>query len=175
MFDIGFPELMVVALLALIVVGPKDLPRALKTIMGMVRKAKGMAREFQSGVDEMVREADLDDLKKEAQSLKNMDFAKEIENNVDPTGEISKNIGENLSMDGVRAELESIKVVAADDAAQPEILNAKPEPEPQVKSLADLEADAERDPVPTPAPEPEMVAMTPSELSEEMLTSPKKS
>ena len=160
MFDIGFPELMVVALLALVVVGPKDLPRALKTIMGLVRKAKGMAREFQSGVDEMVREADLQDLKKDAQSIKNMDFGKQIENNIDPTGEISDSIGNtNMGIDDVRADLEKIKTVPAD----------APTGEPVVKSLADLEADAERE------PEPVAVVTDPSELSEEMLTSPKKS
>lgn len=167
MFDIGFPELMVVALLALIVVGPKDLPRALKTIMGMVRKAKGMAREFQGGVDEMVREADLQDLKKEAQSIKNMDFAKEIENNIDPKGDISKSIG----MDDVRAELQGVTA----DGDSP----AHSESDVVAKSLAELEAEAEVGTEPAVENVAEVEVLNaptdPSELSEEMLTSPKTS
>lgn len=169
MFDIGWQELFIVAILAIIVVGPKDLPRVLKTVMGLVRKGKGMAREFQSGVDEMVREADLDDLKKEAQSLKSMDFAKEMENTIDPTGDISKSIG----MDGVREELESIKSGASEDAHS--------ETDVVAKSLADLESEAEAGSQPSPEAvetvETVEVATPsdPSELSEEMLTSSKKS
>lgn len=68
MFDIGWQELFVIGLLALIVVGPKDLPRVIRTISGVIRKAKGMAREFQSGLDEVVREAELDDMRKELET-----------------------------------------------------------------------------------------------------------
>ncbi|MBL6933181.1 MAG: twin-arginine translocase subunit TatB, partial [Rhodospirillales bacterium] len=60
MFDIGWQELFIVAALGLIVVGPKDLPRALRTVMGLVRKGRLLARDFQDGLDEVVREADLD-------------------------------------------------------------------------------------------------------------------
>jgi sec-independent protein translocase protein TatB len=77
MFDIGWQELFVIGLLALIVVGPKDLPRVIRTISGVIRKAKGMAREFQSGLDEVVREAELDDMRKEL-TAQGDDLAKEI-------------------------------------------------------------------------------------------------
>ena len=60
MFDIGWSEMALVALLALIVIGPKDLPRVMRTASHWVRKARALGREFQSGVDEMIREADLD-------------------------------------------------------------------------------------------------------------------
>ena len=65
MLDIGWPELMVVAVVTLLVVGPKELPRVLRTVTLWVRKAREVARDFQSGLDEMVREADLDDVKKQ--------------------------------------------------------------------------------------------------------------
>lgn len=91
MLDIGWQELFIVAILAIIVVGPKDLPRALKTVMHYVRKARGLAREFQSGVDEMVREADLDDLKKEVKTITD---SKGLENTIkeslDADGDLSK-------------------------------------------------------------------------------------
>lgn len=93
MLDIGWQELFIVAILAIIVVGPKDLPRALKTVMHYVRKARGLAREFQSGVDEMVREADLDDLKKD---LTKISDSKGLENTikeaVDPDGDLDKEL-----------------------------------------------------------------------------------
>lgn len=92
MFDIGWQELFIVAILALIVVGPKELPRVLRTVMGVVRKARMMARDFQDGLDDVVREADLDDMKKQIGSLADGDLAKTVENALDPHGEIAKDL-----------------------------------------------------------------------------------
>lgn len=63
MFDIGWSELMVVGALALIVVGPKDLPKMLRTFGKYTAQARGMAREFQRSMEDAAREADLSDLK----------------------------------------------------------------------------------------------------------------
>ncbi|MCI4661779.1 MAG: Sec-independent protein translocase protein TatB [Neomegalonema sp.] len=60
MFDIGGMELLILAALALIVVGPKDLPGLIRNVGRWVAKARGLAREFQSGMEEAAREADLD-------------------------------------------------------------------------------------------------------------------
>jgi sec-independent protein translocase protein TatB len=60
MFDIGAPELFIVAVLAIIVVGPKDLPKLIRSLMGMVRKVREMGREFQDGVKKMADEVELD-------------------------------------------------------------------------------------------------------------------
>jgi len=88
MFDIGWQELFILVILAVIVVGPKDLPRAVKTITHWLRKARGLAREFQSGVDEMVREADLDDIRNEANKIGHMDLEETLKDTIDPTGEV---------------------------------------------------------------------------------------
>lgn len=64
MFDVAPTELLLVALIALVVIGPKDLPRALRFLGKWVGKARGMARHFRSGFDTMMREAELDDLEK---------------------------------------------------------------------------------------------------------------
>ena len=69
MFDIGWQELFVLAVLAIIVIGPKDLPRAIRTVTHWIRKARGMARDLQDGLDDVVREAELDDIKKQANSI----------------------------------------------------------------------------------------------------------
>ena len=90
MLDIGWSEMAVIALIALIVIGPKDLPRVLRTVGHWTRKARGLAREFQSGVDEMIREADLEDAKKALDSAKRMDIDKILEETVDPTGSVKE-------------------------------------------------------------------------------------
>ena len=89
MFDIGWTEMMVIAMLALIIIGPKDLPGALRTVGQWVRKARSLAREFQSGVDEMVREAELDDARKALEATSRGNIAKSIAKAVDPSGELS--------------------------------------------------------------------------------------
>ena len=69
MFDIGWQELFILAVLAIIVVGPKDLPRAIQTVTHWIRKARSMARDLQDGLDDVVREAELDDIKTEANKM----------------------------------------------------------------------------------------------------------
>lgn len=64
MFDIASGELLLVALVALLVIGPKDLPRVLRYVGQWVGKARQMASHFRSGIDEMVRQSELDDLEK---------------------------------------------------------------------------------------------------------------
>lgn len=64
MLDIGSSELLVIVVVAILVIGPKDLPRALYTIGRYVGKARAMTRHFRSGIDEMVRQAELEELEK---------------------------------------------------------------------------------------------------------------
>jgi len=94
MLDIGWPELLIVALVTIIVVGPKELPRVLRTITQMMRKVRAMASEFQSGIDDLAREAELDDLKKDIEKVATTDIAAELENEIDPTGEVTKSMRE---------------------------------------------------------------------------------
>lgn len=60
MFDVGFPELFIVAVLAIIVVGPRDLPKVIRSVMGMIRKVREMGAEFQTGMKKMADEVELD-------------------------------------------------------------------------------------------------------------------
>lgn len=64
MFGVDSSEFLVVALVALLVVGPKDLPKLLRTIGGWVGRARGMARHFRSGIDTMIRESELEEMDK---------------------------------------------------------------------------------------------------------------
>jgi sec-independent protein translocase protein TatB len=64
MFDVAPSELLIVAMVALIVIGPKDLPRVMRTVGNWVGRARGMARHFRSGIDTMIREAELEEMEK---------------------------------------------------------------------------------------------------------------
>lgn len=80
MFDIGWAELMVIGSLALIVVGPRDLPKLLRSLGQYVAQARGMAREFQRSMEDAARDADISQLKSvrdaanDLRSLKNLPF-----------------------------------------------------------------------------------------------------
>lgn len=64
MFDIAPSEFLLVAIVALVVIGPKDLPKALRVLGQWVGRARGVARQFRSGFDNMVREAELAEMEK---------------------------------------------------------------------------------------------------------------
>lgn len=64
MFDVAPTELLLVAVVALVVIGPKDLPRAMRFVGNWIAKARGVARHFRSGMDEMIRQAELEEMEK---------------------------------------------------------------------------------------------------------------
>lgn len=73
MFDLGWPELMLIMVVALIVIGPKELPNAIRTVTGVIRKLRSAAREFQSGLDDIARESGLDDVKRDLNGIEQYD------------------------------------------------------------------------------------------------------
>ena len=94
MLDVGWQEIFVIAVITIIVVGPKEIPRVLRTVMLWVRKIKDMAREFQSSIDDIAREAELDDIKKQLAEAQDFDLDREMEETIDPTGEMTNTIRE---------------------------------------------------------------------------------
>jgi sec-independent protein translocase protein TatB len=94
MFDIGWPELFIVALITIIVVGPKELPRVLRTVTLWIRKIRAMARDFQDGIDDLAREADLDDMRKQIEGSADLDLDDEFEKSIDPGGELAESVRE---------------------------------------------------------------------------------
>src|SRR5215468_2111316 len=89
MFDIGWGKLILIGIVALIVIGPKELPGALRTLGQWVAKIRRMASEFQNQFHEAMREAELADLKKEVDemSAKAQSYAR-----FDPIEDIRKDI-----------------------------------------------------------------------------------
>ena len=94
MFDIGWSEMAVIALIALIVIGPKELPNAMRSVAKWIHKARSLAREFQSGIDEVVREADLDEARKAFDATKTFDVDQALEDTIDPTGSLRDEAGD---------------------------------------------------------------------------------
>ena len=83
-FDIGWPELMLIGVVALVVIGPKDLPAALRVAGYWVRKARTMSREFQSHFDQMIREAELDEVRQELKKVTDINLDHEVSKIMDP-------------------------------------------------------------------------------------------
>src|SRR5688500_1364347 len=96
MFDIGWSELVVIAVVALIVIGPKELPGVLRTLGHYMRKIRGMASEFQGQFDEAMREAEMADLKKSVDEM--ADTARGF-TDFDPLGSVRKEIDSFSSYD----------------------------------------------------------------------------
>ena len=92
LLDFGWSELMLIGIVALVFIGPKDLPKALRIAGFWVRKARTLSREFQSSVEQMVREAELDEMRQELKKATEIDLEKEFRQAVDPTGSLAESL-----------------------------------------------------------------------------------
>jgi len=87
--DIGGTELLVIAAVALIVVGPKDLPVLLRKLGQFVARMRGMASEFRASFDEMARQSELDELRREVQAMRSGQFANPVQEAADAAKDAS--------------------------------------------------------------------------------------
>ncbi len=128
MFDIGWSEMVFVAIIAVLVIGPKDLPKAIASVGKYVRKARSLARDFQSGMDDLAKEAELDDIKKDLTGGVDFDIKKQVEDAVDPDGNFNK------MFDDVKPEITDAEPPAKEvtDAVDP-----APEPAAEENSIGD--------------------------------------
>ena len=92
LFDLSMTELMLIGVVALVVIGPKDLPKALRVAGFWVRKARTLSREFHSSVEQMIREAELDEMRQELKKATEIDLEKEFRQTVDPTGSLAESL-----------------------------------------------------------------------------------
>ena len=95
MFDFAWSEIALVGVVALILIGPKDLPVAIKAVTDTIKKARRMAGEFQTHVDEMVREANLHEVRDTIADIRRMDIKGKILDAVDNDGSLRKTIADN--------------------------------------------------------------------------------
>jgi sec-independent protein translocase protein TatB len=88
MFDFAWSEIALIGVVALIAIGPKDMPVAIKAISDTIKKLRRMAGEFQGHVDEMIREADLGDVKTSFDELRRMNLKGAVQRAIDPDGSV---------------------------------------------------------------------------------------
>jgi len=121
MFDISWTEFLLIGVVALIVIGPKELPGVLRTLGQWTRKVRSMANDFQNQFQEAMREAEMADLKKEvddmAQDLGKFDPIKDVRDNVEAIG---KDLGKDLEKSLDSPPQPEAKPEAADAAASGE-------------------------------------------------------
>ncbi|HRW59932.1 MAG TPA: Sec-independent protein translocase protein TatB [Defluviicoccus sp.] len=159
MLDIGWQELFLICIVALVVLGPKDLPTAMRAVARVVVKVRGLSREFQSGVADMLREAELDDLKRKVNEGGRVDLGKAVKDAVDPTGTLTEDFDPADFARRLKQEVEGGPPTGP-RAAAPSPEPAAPEaaaPQPQSS-----EATAPEPPTATPAPQPAAASVGPS-------------
>jgi sec-independent protein translocase protein TatB len=132
--EVGASELIVIAIVALIVVGPKDLPILLRRFGQFMAKLRGMANEFRASFDEMARQSELDDLRKEVEAMRRGQFGDLTDHNQ----EMRSTIGEiEQSMSDVGVQLHPPMSYQYDATeAPPPPLEISEAPAPQEKRPA---------------------------------------
>ena len=126
MLDFSWGEIMVIGAVALVVIGPKDLPEVLRTVGRWTGAARKMAREFQGHVDDMIRDSEVDTVRKSIQEgmAGNLE---DLANNIDPdrtlrdSADPNKYLPDGGPMDGASPDASpaTIASIAAPDAAPP--------------------------------------------------------
>ncbi len=141
MFDLGWPELFVIVLVALVVLGPKELPGAIRTVTGLIRRARGLAREFHKSLDDMAKESGLDEVKRDIQKATRAELLDDDDAFKDPFAEADRNSILNPTNGSKLPKPKANGTATKEAAAEP----TDPEPKP----VASTEASV---PEPTPAP-----------------------
>jgi sec-independent protein translocase protein TatB len=159
MFGIDSSELLLIAIVALVVIGPKELPGLLRTWGKWMAQMRAMASEFRGHVDEMVRQSELDEVKKQLEGSTGFDLK-----DLDPTKQIRSHIEEGMA--------EGEKAIAEAKSSLDNQL-AEPESAPQVAvEASEVAAEApqiaaEPAVVPTPAPAVEGSEQKPAKAAAE--------
>ena len=140
MFDIGASELLVIVVVAILVIGPKDMPRAMRTAGRWIGKLRRMSGHFRAGIDEMVRQAEIEDME-EKWAARNKEIMAKYPEGSTPEG----GAPENLLPDEMEPLAAAGKVPDADAAAEAAIARAAPVKAPE---------HADEPPLPLDPPQP---------------------
>jgi sec-independent protein translocase protein TatB len=92
MFDLSWSHIAILVVVALLVLGPKELPNAIRTGAQLLRTGRKLAGEFRSGMDELLREAELEETRRTITQAMSEGVEKTLAENVDPTGELKATI-----------------------------------------------------------------------------------
>ena len=127
---IGFQELFFIAIIALVVVGPKDLPLMMRKLGQFVAKGRALAGEFRAAFDDIARQAELDELRQEIEDLKNANAVKDATDEMrDFEREVNDRVMREQAEDAAAAKAAKS---TADEAQTPPAQAEKPDTPPEV-------------------------------------------
>lgn len=146
MFDFAWTEIALIGIVALIAIGPKDMPVAIRAVSGAIKKARKMAGEFQTHVDEMVREANLDEVRTQFSELRSFNIRDQVAKHVDPDGALRTTLSSNPLATPAKAPTstgplaDQVGAVAASEASAPVgIIERAPAAKPVLATPAGLD------------------------------------
>jgi sec-independent protein translocase protein TatB len=134
MLEVGWSELLVIAIILIVVVGPKDLPGMMRTFGKMMGRVRTMANEFRSQFDEAMREAELDDVRKGLSEVNKYNPASSLRDAINPIRQLGQDIKSDLqkaSDISVKPKVDEgtpVAELASDPVVDPEPLKAEPAP-----------------------------------------------
>ena len=160
MFDIGWSELLIIAVVAIIVVGPRDLPRMLRTVGQYVGKARRMAGDFRTQFDDALKEADLDDLKKDVDSIRSLNPVTALRKEMGSINEIGKDIKKS-----VEAPLKGSSSTSADVSTETEPAVSRPAVSRPANQVATKTSAGSSEPAQTSSVQSEPAPKTPKKAA----------
>jgi sec-independent protein translocase protein TatB len=126
MFDFAWSEIALIGVVALVAIGPKDMPVAIKAISDTIKKMRRMAGEFQGHVDEMLKEANLGEVKSTFDELRGMNVKSAMRRAVDPDGTLRTAFADPFREHPVRPVMTPLDQPIADQPAEPRPQQAAP-------------------------------------------------
>jgi sec-independent protein translocase protein TatB len=149
MLDIGWTEMIVVVLVLILVVGPKDLPKVVRTVGQWTAKARRMSREFTSSLEEIGRETEINDLRRDLNNIGSGASMTSLENHIDPDGSLKKSVQADYAAGNAGSSDVALGAPAAVEADPPAEISADGD------AVAAAAAQAESDAAPAAeTPEP---------------------
>lgn len=134
MLGFSWTEILVILMVALVVIGPKDLPVAIRTASAGLRKMRGLASEFQGHVQDLMREADLADVGDDLRNLRSFNLGSLVERHVDPDGDFrhafdpASSDPEVMEHSMIEAEMVDEPPVESPAFIPPEVVRHRPMP-----------------------------------------------
>jgi sec-independent protein translocase protein TatB len=154
--EVGVPELLVIAAIALIVVGPKDLPILMRKFGKFLAHMRGMAAEFRASFDELARQSELDELRKEVEAMRAA-ARQPVSAAMDHVGfgDIKSEIEAGMAFDPHETPQAHVGPLGETLEPEPPLPADEPQPVPKPKRIrkAKPKAAAEAEPEETPSPE----------------------
>ncbi len=125
MFDIGWVEMMIVVVVMIVVIGPKELPAVLHSMGVWISRVRAMARSFQDSIEEMAADSGLGDIQDEVRSIRDFSIEDGIEKSIDPDGALR----EGITGDSATAKVAESGDSDGDEEGPTAIVDETPEPD----------------------------------------------